>query len=361
MVRDLVALREADAALREGNALRSAGRLPESIAAYRKATSLHPEGGAGHFNLGVALREARDLRGAALAFRRAANCDRRDFAAMQNVVDSIAAAVASEAPALFPRAQGPRPQGQTPLSIVTCSTHPERLAATRENFRAALGAREHEWIVVDDAASLSEGYTRGLGQSRHPMVVFAHDDVELISPHPFEALDDALESNDVAGLAGAALASGPAVMWAGHPHMRGWVAYPADEGAWDATVFSLDAGVLGGMQALDGMLIAARREAAMKVGFDAVTFDGFHFYDLDFAYRAHLAGLAVAVTTGVTAIHASRGSFDADWKRYADRFMAKFPQLASPKGEHHAYRTRLATRAQVVRFYDELRGLAAIA
>ena len=41
--------------------------------------------------------------------------------------------------------------------------------------------------------------------------------------------------------------------------------------------------------------------------------------------------------------------------------MAKFPGLASPKGEHHAYRARFATRAHLVRFYDELRGLAAIA
>ena len=354
-------LREAHASLQQGNALRTSGRLEEAIAAFRTAAWLHPQGGAGHFNLGIALRDARDWRGAALAFRRAARCDPRDFAAFQNVVDSIAAAVASETAALFPRARGARPEGRTPLSIVTCSIYPERLAAMRENFRAALGAREHEFIVIRDAASLSEGYAAGLAQARHPVVVFAHDDVELVSPQPFEALDDALESNDVVGLAGAALASGPAVMWAGHPHLRGWVAYPATEGAWDATVFSLEGGAPGGMQALDGMLLAARREAARKVGFDAATFDGFHFYDLDFSYRAHLAGLAVAVTTGVTAIHASRGSFDADWKRYAERFMAKFPALSAPKGEHHAYRARLATRAHLVRFYEELRGLAAIA
>ena len=191
-------------------------------------------------------------------------------------------------------------------------------------------------------------------------MVFSHDDVELVSPHPFEALDDALEGHDVVGLAGADRVSGPAVMWAGHPHMRGWIAYPAGE-AWDATVFSLDAGVQGGMQSLDGMLFAARREAAGKVGFDAATFDGFHFYDLDFTYRAHRAGLPVAVTTGVTAVHASRGRFDDSWRLYAGRFVAKFPELATPKGEHHAYRARLSTRERLARFYEELRGLAAIA
>jgi GT2 family glycosyltransferase len=190
------------------------------------------------------------------------------------------------------------------------------------------------------------------------MVAFSHDDVELLSPQPFEAFDDALEANDVVGLAGASLVGGPAVMWAGHPHLHGWIAYPA-EASCEATLFSLEGGIVGGMQGLDGMLFLARRDAALRIGFDAVTFDGFHFYDLDFTYRAHLAGLRVAVTTDVTAVHASRGSFGDSWRRYAERFMAKYPELSAPKGAHHAYGARFATHAQVTRFYEELRGLAA--
>ena len=354
-------LRDAHAELRQGNALRSAGRLAEAIAAYRKAIWLHPEGGAGHYNLGIALRQARDWRGAALSFRRASQRDARDFDSVQNVVATLAAAIEEDAPRLFPRACAPMAQGRAPVSIVVCSIEAARLAAMRRNFRAALGDREHEFIVIHDARSLSEGYARGLRRSRFPTVVFSHDDVELASPRPFEAFDDALEHHDIVGPAGAALVRGPAVMWAGHPHLHGWVAYPAPDAASTATVFSLECGVLGGMQALDGMLFAARREAALKIGFDAATFDGFHFYDLDFTYRAHLAGLRLAVTTGIIAMHASVGGFDDEWRRYARRFMAKFPHLAAPKGDHHAYSARLASRPQVARFYDELRGLAAVA
>ena len=354
-------LRDAHSALREGNALRSDGRLAEAIAAYRNAVWLHPEGGAGHYNLGLALRETRDWRGAALSFRRAAQHDARDFASVQNVVATLATAVEEDSPPLFPRASAPPVQGRAPVSIVVCSIEAPRLAAMQRNFGAALGAREHEFIVIRDAQSMSEGYARGLRSSRHSTVVFAHDDVELLSPLPFEAFDEALEHQDIVGLAGTRLVSGPAVMWAGHPHMHGWVAYPSTDDAYVATLFSLECGVLGGMQALDGMLFAARRDAALQVGFDAATFDGFHFYDLDFTYRAHLAGLRVAVTTGISAMHASRGTFDDEWRRYAERFMAKFPHLAAPKGEHHAYSARLAARAQVARLYEELRGLAAVA
>ena len=102
---------------------------------------------------------------------------------------------------------------------------------------------------------------------------------------------------------------GPAVMWAGHPHLRGFVAMPVDgdPAAIGTSTFALECGVLGGMQALDGFWFAARREAALAVGFDGATFDGFHFYDLDFTYRAHLAGLRVAVTTDIVCLHRSHG------------------------------------------------------
>jgi hypothetical protein len=354
-------VRDAQAALREGNALRCAGRIADATAAYRRAVWLNPEGGAGHFNLGIALRQARDWRGATLSFRRAARLDARDFDAVQNVVGTLAAAIGDGAPSLFPRPCAPRRPGRAPVSIVVCSIDDARLAAMQASFRAALGDREHEFIVIRDARSLSEGYERGLRKSRYPTVVFSHDDVELLSACAFEAFDEALEHHDIAGPAGAALVRGPAVMWAGQPHLRGWVAYPASDSACLATVFSLEYGVLGGMQALDGMLFAARREAALKIGFDTATFDGFHFYDLDFTYRAHLAGLRIAVTTEIVAMHASAGVFDQDWRHYAQRFMAKFPHLTAPKGEHHAYSARLPSPREAARLYEELRGLAAIA
>ena len=229
----------------------------------------------------------------------------------------------------------------------------------RANYAAALEGREHEFIVIHDARSMAEGYTRGLAQSRHPLVVFTHDDVELVSEHPFHVVDAALASHDVVGLAGSRRVTGPGVTWAGHPHLRGWIAYPSARhaGRWDATLFGTESGVLGGMQALDGVFIAARREAALAIGFDAATFDGFHFYDLDFTYRAHRAGLSLAVATDVVAIHASEGKFDDAWRACVPRFQAKFPALDGPAGAFHAYGAPMSSRARVLDFYASLRAL----
>jgi hypothetical protein len=355
-----VTSRDAVTALSEGNVLRRTGRVADALSAYRRAVELEPAFASGHYNLAIALREQGDLRGAVLAFRTAARLDPADMDAVQNVVETIALAIDRGAPKLF-TAPPPPSLDAAPVSIVVCSIDAARLDAMRQNFRAGLGAREHEFIVIRDAKSLCEGYQRGLAEARHDTIVFSHDDVELASAQPFAAVDRALAAHDIAGVAGSRLLNGPGVTWAGHPHLRGAVAYPPREaaGRWKATLYSLETGVMGGMQSLDGLFFAARRAAAERVGFDAATFDGFHFYDLDFVYRAHLAGLRVAVTTEIVAVHASEGQFDEKWRHYAARFQAKHPALAAPMGQAFYFGRELASKPDVLRFYDEVNGLGA--
>lgn len=352
---------DAMTALSEGNALRKTGRVADALSAYRRAVELEPAFASAHYNLAIALREHGDLRAAALAFRTAARLDPHDMDAVQNVVETLGLAVDRGAARLFaPPTPAAASRGE-PFSIVVCSIDPARLEAMQRNYRQALGAREHEFVVIRDAQSLCEGYQRGLAAARHGTVVFSHDDVELASERPFDAFERALAGHDIVGVAGSRLLNGPGVTWAGQPHLRGGVAYPpqAPPGRWKATVYSLETGILGGMQALDGLIFAARREAAAQVGFDAATFDGFHFYDVDFAYRAHLAGLRVAVTTEIVAVHASEGRFDDPWRRYAQRFQAKYPALAAPMGQAFYFGREFASREEVLRFYEEMNGLGA--
>jgi len=354
------AVQAAQAFLAAGNAFRSAGRTADAIASYRRAIEIAPDGAAGHYNLALALRDARQWREAIVSFRNVVEITgSRDHEAMQNLVFTLARAIEHGAEPFEAVPPSP-PSGTAPVSIVVCSVRPALLAAMQENYRAALGGRDHEFIAIDDARSLCEGYNRGLARARHPIVVFSHDDVELLSPRPFDAIEHALEAHHVVGIAGAALASGPAVMWAGHPHLRGFVALPGRDtpGAVQATVYGLECGIVGGMQALDGFFFAARRDAALAVGFDEETFDGFHFYDLDFTYRAHAAGLKLAVTTEVCALHRSLGNFGEDWRRYSQRFARKFPSLDGPRGANHHYAAQLSSRDNAVRFLRQMRGLA---
>ncbi|HSN22197.1 MAG TPA: tetratricopeptide repeat protein, partial [Usitatibacter sp.] len=192
---------EAARAVSEGNRLRKEGRLAEAVSAYRRAVALSPEAGDAHYNLGIALREAGELREAALEFRAAARLDPRDMDAVQNVVETLARA-AERGARLFPAVAAAPPPSAAPFSIVVCSAHDDRLARMQASFRAALAGRDHEFVVIRDARSLSEGYQRGLAAARHERVVLCHDDVELASADPFAALQRALEGHNIVGLAG---------------------------------------------------------------------------------------------------------------------------------------------------------------
>ena len=351
---------EAEAAFRQGGEHFAAARLADAVAAYTRAIALGLRDPAAYFNLGAALWRMGDLAASAAALRNAEKWAPGNERILGALVEVVAAWTTQGGGVAWPEPCARRDElRDVPVSIVVCSIDPEKLARARANFEARLGERSREFIVINDARSLAEGYNRGLAASRNPVVVFSHDDVELVSPQPFECVVDALSRSDVVGLVGSRQVTGPTVTWAGHPHLHGWIAHPAkDREGLRPSIFSLATGLIHGMQALDGAFFAARREAALRVGFDEATFDGFHFYDLDFTYRAHSSGLRVAVTTDVLAIHQSRGDFGISWQRAAEKFAAKYPQLRAGRGANHAYAATVPDRNTLLRFYGTIRHLA---
>jgi hypothetical protein len=338
-----------------GNACLAMDDALAARGAFAQAARLRPDWVSAHFNHGVAARKAGDLLGAAQAFAAAATADPREFGAMQGCVDCVAEHVRSAPPRAFEPAV---PSISVPFSIVFCSPDTARLEAARE--RLALLEDEVELLPILAPRSLAGAYNEAAHAATHEHIVFVHDDVELVSPAPLAALAHALREADVVGLAGSARATGPAVLWSGHPDLHGWVSYPAADGSGlEAAPLSLRHGVVGGMQTLDGLLIACRREVVLDVGFDAQTFDAFHFYDLDFSLRAHRAGWRLAVTTDVLAVHASRGGFGAEWQRYRERFQAKFPELNAPAGAPHWYAAAVPDVDALRAFYATLEEIRA--
>jgi hypothetical protein len=229
--------------LRAPRRRRRGGRRP----CIRARHAVAPGSGPAWFNLGLSLRDGHWTREAALAFRQAARIDPTDYDAIQNVVATLQGAVLrGEAP--FDPAPPEIPHGtNTPVSLVVCSIDAERLRRFREQMAPHLAGREHELIVIGDAKSLCDGYQRGWEQARHPIVVFSHDDFHIVSERPFDAVEAALANADIVGLAGSTLAAGPSVLWAGHPHIHGWITHPApDRNGLELAVISLASGSSAG-------------------------------------------------------------------------------------------------------------------
>src|SRR5262249_36515700 len=154
-----------------------------------------------------------------------------------------------------------------------------------------------------------------------------------------------LHDYDVVGVIGGTQVTGPLASWAGHPHLRGWITHHvAGKSEWDVDI--LDPRPFAGeVRILDGVLLAARREVFAAVRFDAVTFDGFHGYDIDWSYRAALAGFRVGVAGDLLLVHASRGKYDEVWEQYADRFCLKHGVCHNEPAAGPFYRTTLTSAA----------------
>jgi glycosyltransferase involved in cell wall biosynthesis len=210
------------------------------------------------------------------------------------------------------------------VSFIICSHRPEMLRKTLDSIQSRIHSLEAEYISIEDARSLADGYNRGIQQASGDILVFCHHDIEILS-EDFEAhLVEAMAAYDVVGLAGTSHLVSPTWLDSGPPHVHGQVVYPRDDGYalnifGDAT-FEL----MGGLEALDGYFFATRREVVSRVLFDAETFDGFHLYDLDFTYRCHLAGFRLGVANRIYVAHESPGNYDSSWETHALRFCDKF-------------------------------------
>ena len=196
---------------------------------------------------------------------------------------------------------------------------------------AALAPLPHEIVAIGDARSLAEGYNRALALAQHDIVLFAHDDVEIASPDFAARLLRALGRHDLVGVAGTRRLVGAAWHFAGYPHLAGQVGMPAADGGYVVTLYDVGEPESKGLQALDGLLLATRRDAALRLGFDAAAFDGWHLYDLDFSLRAAQAGLDCASCNDLLVVHASQGSYDEHWLKYAQRFLDKHRGLLGPQ------------------------------
>ncbi len=216
------------------------------------------------------------------------------------------------------------------LSIVICSVDDSRFAAVSANLADLLKNDAHEIIRIGDARSICEGYTRGINRSRGDNLIFCHDDIEILNGDFAERLGEHLARYDLVGVAGTNRLIRGEWAAAGPPYIFGQVAQNHPQGGFEVRIFGTPARAVGGIHALDGLFFAARRTVVERIPFDAETFDGFHHYDLDFSFAAHLAGFRLGVANDIHILHGSWGSQDQSWQNSLRRFDQKYAGRLNP-------------------------------
>lgn len=215
--------------------------------------------------------------------------------------------------------QGPK------FSIIVCSIEAAKYAHLCANLEPLFGKHPHEIIGIHDAASLAEGYNRGMAQATGDILIFSHDDILILDPDFAGKIAERMQRHDILGFAGTSKLITATWFGAGQPYIHGAICH-AKRNRPDLTLNVYGAAawpVVGDIQAIDGCCIIARRQVAQAIGFDAETFDGFHLYDLDFSFTAHLAGYRLGVCCDIPLLHESAGNFAHQHLHYAERFVLK--------------------------------------
>ena len=224
----------------------------------------------------------------------------------------------------MPQAAVAEPDMNRRVSIIICSVDRQLFAQVCATYRAVFAAVPHEIIGIHDARSLCEGYNRGIARASGDLLVFSHDDIEIAAPDFAARLLGHLTRHDLVGVAGTTRLIGGSWTYAGWPHLHGQVGSRiARPGSLMVTVYGAPSTAAVEVQAIDGVFLAVRREVFERTGFDEQTFDGWHLYDLDFTFSAHLAGFRAAVCQDVCLVHNSLGDYRADWQQYVQRFEDK--------------------------------------
>ncbi len=251
------------------------------------------------------------------------------------------------------------------VSAIICSIRPEYFAHIEARLKAIFTRHQLEVIGIHDAKSLCEGYNRGASLSSGDVLIFCHDDIEIVHDDFAARLLQHLQTHDLVGVAGTSkLVDGD---WGhgGPPYLHGQIIHrTAGDSALNAAKMSgyiylgigLQDAVIEDIQAVDGVFIATKRAVWEALRFDETTFNGFHLYDIDFTYRAFVSGYKLAIPLDLLLIHFSTGRYDQAWQQHNLKFLDKFPALSNlPSVDRFAnINVKLKTLEQVDRVHTSL-------
>lgn len=220
------------------------------------------------------------------------------------------------------------------ISVIICSVDDEKYNKIVENYSMLLAGEAFEIIGIHDATSLCEGYNRGIQRSTGGILIFSHDDVEILSLDFANRLKSHLSTFDIVGVAGTTLLTGGGWTNAGTGYIHGKVVhYRKVSDDYVIYINGNEQSVVENAHALDGLFFAAKRCVVENIQFDEKMFDGFHLYDLDFTFSAYLAGYKLAVCNDIAIVHYSEGAYDENWDYYREKFLTKFVPQPVPEND----------------------------
>lgn len=211
------------------------------------------------------------------------------------------------------------------ITIVYCTrqTKPEH----KEHLIKSSGLHKHVEVIeiINNGESLTKCYNRGLKQAKNDIVVFCHDDITIETKQWGVKLLKMYEKNPeygILGVAGTKHMAQSGMWWEKRKKMYGRVKHTSEGKTW-LSAYSPDiANDIEEVIVVDGVFFSCHKDR-IKKEFDE-TVEGFHFYDVTFAFDNYLEGVKVGVVTMIRVNHQSVGQTNEQWDKNRKVFAEKY-------------------------------------
>ena len=304
-----------------GEVARARGDVTAALALLHEAARRKPAWSEPSLRIGEALRASRPV-DAASWFLRAALGEPPQAGALAGL---IGCAMDLRGQPIAPRELHlPRPLPR--VTIVRSDDGGARSVEVRDAIaRHVLAAFPDTEVLEPDAphASRAMWLNRAISRAHGDVVVVLRGDVAPLDAAFLPAVLEELMYADLVGALGTHWLVAPALAWAGAPWLQGWP-LRRDGARITLTVHGLEAPVARGVQALDGTLLALRRDVAQRLRFDE-GFAGWHLCELEASHRAYRLGLRLSVLSPCALLADPPRPFDDAFRGEAQRFAQLHP------------------------------------
>jgi hypothetical protein len=239
------------------------------------------------------------------------------------------------------------------LTIIICSVNQDYLNRLKKNIDQTIGI-PYEILVREnrkDPHSICRVYNTLAQQSSFSNLLFIHEDISFLTNNWGELLVKLLNedrTNGVVGLAGSAYKSVNYSGWyTGINEMdafnimhdnKGVLKTIRDEFYGDQMVVPV--------KVLDGVFLACRKEVWQDIQFNENLLTGFHFYDIDFSFRASVKYRNLVIRKLDLVHFTTGGDFGEPWINTAFLFHRQFQiDLESSKPEQSVYANRIVFKS----------------
>lgn len=222
------------------------------------------------------------------------------------------------------------------ISIIVCSRIPKVDDSYANNIKGTIGNVSYELIWIDNSQnqySIFEAYNKGVGLSNGEYLCFAHEDIVYHSKDWGRIVCDVFAQNTevgMLGLVGGHVLTPISTCWWATDRRRGALrqglyrngVYETHMLTWTKSE-DKDKFVVS----VDGVWMVIRRDLFRKICFDADTYSGFHFYDMDISMQINNLGYKIMIVEGIDVEHKSTGKVNASFYRNCIAFHNKWDSM----------------------------------